>query len=267
MSDSLNCLWGVLPCSFIWNIFLCHLVLSSFLCLWSLFCYKIVVPHASGVCFRPVVASSLSLGVDYLFDSLQSFFVNGCSAGSCDLWCFRDRRWTQVLLLCHVVSNLGRKTDVLAPLWQLMLGGTVSLEDLKCFWCCCERSAVLWVPCAPLRAVSRLWQGPSPQLLCWALTVCRVQCLGLSGKWRKEYVNQGLEHWAGWVRGFPGPPSGEDRGDMVNPGWCGKGLFALRQNKCQPRQDGAWKHALLICLEQSWHPWSTMDEALVICCR
>lgn len=28
-------------------------------------------------------------------------------------------------------------------------------------------------------------------------------------------------------------------GGMVNPGWCGKGPFALGQNKCQPQQDGS----------------------------
>lgn len=34
-------------------------------------------------------------------------------------------------------------------------------------------------------------------------------------------------------------PLGRTEESMVNPGWCGKGPFALGQNKCQPQQDGS----------------------------
>ena len=74
MSNSFNCLWGfyLVPSSGTYSS-------SILFCLASCVCglcsagYRIVVPHASGLCSRPFVASSLSLGVDYLFDSLQSF--------------------------------------------------------------------------------------------------------------------------------------------------------------------------------------------------
>ena len=84
ISTLLSCSSGVLFRPFVWNIFLCCFILSHFLCLQS---HRL--QHHSSSCFWCLSPSRH--GFFFVFGSRRSFlsrfhffFVNGCSAVSCD---------------------------------------------------------------------------------------------------------------------------------------------------------------------------------------
>ena len=125
-----------------------------------------------------------------------------------------------------------------------MLGVAVSLENVKCQWRGWELRAVPWVPWVPraqLRAVAPPRRDPSPPPLPTA----------------EHSLFAGVNVWAGAASGGRNMPTKdlntEQNGLEASQtlplarteeaclilGWCGKWLFALRQNKRQPWQDAS----------------------------